>query len=166
MFAIYGNNLIRFLYRVQLVKILPFLAIIWLKVLPFWQVYKLFLPLAEINSQVVSRGSKSKTTVRYHTGKCGDYGVRKNYTAKHSAVAEAEMCILCLHGRIKGERMQPISLLLPLQKWWKQLTVSWWKDCPGDICLTRSSPNGWWSNRPQKPNRTFYMHEVSYQGWV
>ena len=28
--------------------------------------------------KVVSRGSKSKTTVRYHTGKRGDYGVRKN----------------------------------------------------------------------------------------
>jgi len=37
--------------------------------------------------KVVSRGSKSKTTVRYHTGKCGDYGVRKSYTAKYSWLA-------------------------------------------------------------------------------
>ena len=34
--------------------------------------------------KVVSSGSKSKTTVRYHNGKRGNYGVRKKYTAKHS----------------------------------------------------------------------------------
>ena len=37
--------------------------------------------------KVVSRGSKSKTTVRYHNGKRGNYGARKNYTAKHSWLA-------------------------------------------------------------------------------
>ena len=37
--------------------------------------------------KMVPRGSKSKTMVRYHTGKRGDYGVRKNYTSKHSWLA-------------------------------------------------------------------------------
>ena len=43
---------------------------------------------------------KSKTTVRYHNGKRGDNGVRKNYTAKYSWLApdidgEGAFCKFC-----------------------------------------------------------------------